>query len=117
MKYEWPTLEGRLSHPFVTRLEALEQLSRSPGVTMSNEARKELEEGRRKARTPISKNQFHDLWEAEDKRHREAIDTLRKRNCEFQKTCEHPQKHVHCFPDPSGNNDSYNECSICGKQW
>lgn len=44
MSSKWPTLADRLSHPIVTRREALEQLSRCPDVTMSDEAKKELEE-------------------------------------------------------------------------
>ena len=66
---------------------------------------------------PIDKDTLYRLWELEETRHQEAVDDLRKRNYKFQKTCEHPPKHVHYYPDPSGNNDSYNECAVCGKQW
>ena len=66
---------------------------------------------------PIDRDELTQLWEAEDKRHREAIDALRQRNREYQKTCEHKREWVHYEPDPSGNNDDYNECRKCGKQW
>ena len=66
---------------------------------------------------PITKEELSDFWEIEDRRHRDAIAALRQRNAEFQKTCEHKQEWVHYEPDSSGNNDDYNECRKCGKQW
>jgi hypothetical protein len=33
---------------------------------------------------------------------------------DWQKKCEHWSKTYH--PDPSGNNDSFYECNICGKE-
>lgn len=32
----------------------------------------------------------------------------------FQKMCKHPLTNY--YPDPSGNNDSYTECDICGAE-
>ena len=31
-----------------------------------------------------------------------------------QAVCEHPKTTYH--PDPSGNNDSYTECDVCGQE-
>lgn len=49
----WPTLAGRLNQPLTSRREALEQLSRCPGVEMSDSARKELEQMRAKDPMPV----------------------------------------------------------------
>jgi hypothetical protein len=35
---------------------------------------------------------------------------------EVQMQCPHPHQHVKFYPDPSGNNDSSEECKICGKE-
>lgn len=67
--------------------------------------------------SPIDYDTFRILMEEEDKRHQATIDHLRKRNREYQKTCEHKPSWNHFEPDPSGNNDSYNECRKCGRQW
>lgn len=66
---------------------------------------------------PIDKDTLNHLWEVENERHRETINILRLRNREYQKMCEHKREWAHYEPDPSGNNDSYNECRKCGKQW
>lgn len=34
---------------------------------------------------------------------------------DWQKKCEHWSKTYH--PDPSGNNDSFYECNVCGKEF
>jgi len=67
--------------------------------------------------SPINRETFDILMEDEEKRHWAIINHLRKRNREYQKWCVHPPKYNHYVPDPSGNNDSYNECRKCGKQW
>jgi hypothetical protein len=43
MKNNWPTLEGRLSHPLTTEEEALLQLEKVEGITLSDYAIKKLE--------------------------------------------------------------------------
>jgi hypothetical protein len=63
---------------------------------------------------------YEDYWvkcEAEDRRHKRAIDKLRLRLKAYQAQCPHNREWTHYEPDPSGNNDSYNECRKCGKQW
>jgi len=48
----------------------------------------------------------------EEARHVKALKELRERCAKATKDCDHPIKTFH--PDPSGNNDSYYECDICG---
>lgn len=45
MESKWPTLEGRLSHPITSELEALEQLAKS--VELTELAKKRLEKLRK----------------------------------------------------------------------
>lgn len=40
---------------------------------------------------------------------------LRTEIQEIQKACPHPRGYVEYYPDASGNNDSTDECTICGK--
>ena len=64
---------------------------------------------------PISYLQYCQLADKEDQRHRQAIDELKIRSFEFQKTCLHCNEWIQYNPDPSGNNDSWYECRNCGK--
>jgi hypothetical protein len=34
-----------------------------------------------------------------------------------QEKCPHPAMNRSFHPDPSGNNDSYYECGLCGAKW
>ena len=63
--------------------------------------------------TPINQQEYRALEEKERRRHRQAIKRLDERRQLFQSTC--PHKHTGFVPDPSGNNDSYYECNVCGK--
>ncbi len=51
---------------------------------------------------------------------RQSFDLANKKNNEllqeFQDKCPHPLNNVNYYPDPSGNNDSFHECSLCGFQ-
>lgn len=49
-----------------------------------------------------------------DEEYRIQRDILRRHLQEAQSKCEHPKTTYH--PDPSGNNDSYTECDVCGKE-
>lgn len=46
--------------------------------------------------------------------HRNALQMLRKELEQIQKECSHWSTVHHT--DPSGNNDSYTRCTICGKE-
>jgi hypothetical protein len=52
--------------------------------------------------------------EALDKDYKIKKDLLKEKLREAQKKCDHPVTTYH--PDPSGNNDSYTECDVCGKE-
>lgn len=45
----------------------------------------------------------------------QTIKNLQKETQTILETCDHPDTTHH--PDPSGNNDSYTSCNICGKEW
>lgn len=47
-----------------------------------------------------------------NKQYNEDVDKFRKDIKEIMKTCSHDFRIYH--PDPSGNNDSYYSCDICG---
>ncbi len=49
----------------------------------------------------------------EDK-HRSDIKELKKHKTEIQAKCNHYSTTY--YPDASGNNDSYTECDVCGKE-
>lgn len=53
------------------------------------------------------------LMQEEETRHHQTIEGYKKRIEEIRKECGHWVTTFH--PDPSGNNDSYHECSLCGK--
>lgn len=65
----------------------------------------------------IDYDQYQHLIFQEEARHHKELQGLRARNREYQKTCPHKTDWVRYVPDASGNNDSYNECRKCGKQW
>lgn len=50
-----------------------------------------------------------------DKVYERRMKTLAKEMAELRKQCGHWETTFH--GDPSGNNDSYNECTICGKSF
>lgn len=35
---------------------------------------------------------------------------------DLQKLCDHPEKDQTFYDDPAGGNDSFHECSLCGKK-
>ena len=63
--------------------------------------------------TPIDQQEYRALEEKERRRHAQAMKRLDERRQLFQSTC--PHKDTGFVPDPSGNNDSYYECNVCGK--
>lgn len=65
----------------------------------------------------IDYNTYDELMGREDNRHKNRIKKMKDMLREFQKTCNHPNNLVRYYPDPSGNNDSYNMCWNCGCQW
>lgn len=48
--------------------------------------------------------------------HNKAILGIRVAITEVRKNCPHPEEYVSYHPDPSGNNDSHYECSLCGRE-
>jgi len=58
--------------------------------------------------------QYVDAVEALDKEYKTKRDALKATLKEAQAKCDHPKTTYH--PDPSGNNDSYTECDVCGKE-
>lgn len=62
------------------------------------------------------KDRINTLWReinTENERHNEAVKHLQDGIRKMQGMCKHQDTTYH--PDPSGNNDSYTECNICGK--
>ncbi len=59
--------------------------------------------------------EFQTFYEEEVKkeiaRHRDWLESQA-----LQKVCDHPSDAVRYCPDASGNNDSWYECAICGKE-
>lgn len=55
MKPKWPTLEGRLSQPLTTEEEALLQLEKTEGITLSEYAKKKLEKIKKRQRGSTGK--------------------------------------------------------------
>jgi len=56
--------------------------------------------------------QYLEAIEALEQEYKEKREALKATLREAQKKCTHPHTTYH--PDPSGNNDSYTECDICG---
>jgi uncharacterized protein YukE len=52
--------------------------------------------------------------EAEDDRHEKRIDKIDREIASLRSRCSHRQRTWH--GDPSGGNDSYYRCDICGKE-
>lgn len=59
--------------------------------------------------------EFRVKEEKEDERHRKAILKIQNERRAIQTECSHKNTIYH--PDPSGNNDSYHECTTCGKEF
>ena len=57
---------------------------------------------------------YVDAIEALDKEYKAKKDFLKEKLREEQKKCKHSKTTFH--PDPSGNNDSFTECDVCGKE-
>lgn len=51
----------------------------------------------------------------EEKRHTAKVNELNAKIKDWQVGCRHWDRTYH--PDPSGNNDSYQECNACGKMF
>lgn len=51
--------------------------------------------------------------EAECKRHEVSVKEIKGKIAALQQYCHHWSRTYH--PDPSGNNDSFYECDVCGK--
>lgn len=56
---------------------------------------------------------YHDALAALEKEFEAKREILRQELRAAQKICKH--EHTTYHPDPSGNNDSYTECDVCGK--
>lgn len=54
------------------------------------------------------------LIEDEEAKYEKRIKEIKTCIKDWQETCKHWSKTFH--PDPSGNNDSFHECNICGKE-
>lgn len=63
---------------------------------------------------PINFLDFKRLWLKADKARDRAIEKLKARLKETQKTCSH--KRTIYYSDPAGGSDSFDECQDCGKQ-
>ncbi len=57
---------------------------------------------------------YVDALEKLDAEYKAKRDALKQTLREAQAKCDHPKTTYH--PDPSGNNDSYTECDVCGKE-
>lgn len=57
---------------------------------------------------------YVDALEKLDAEYKAKKDALRQTLREAQAKCDHHKTTYH--PDPSGNNDSYTECDICGAE-
>jgi len=55
------------------------------------------------------------LMQTEQMNYDKKIKDLKATIKEWQKKCQHWTRTYH--PDPSGNNDSFYECNICGKEF
>jgi len=51
----------------------------------------------------------------EERRHKNKLAELNAAKVNIQVTC--PHSIIQHYPDASGNNDSSDECQICGKVW
>ena len=58
--------------------------------------------------------QYVSALEALDAEYKAKRDHLREVLRGYQAKCDHPKTTYH--PDPSGNNDSYTECDVCGME-
>jgi len=58
--------------------------------------------------------EYTKAMEALQKEYDAKREYLKQKLKEAQTKCNHPKTTFH--PDPSGNNDSYRECSVCGKE-
>ena len=59
--------------------------------------------------------QARDEMTRECQRHDEALRKLNAAISKARECCDHPSRKHH--PDPSGNNDSFYECTICGAEF
>ena len=57
---------------------------------------------------------YVDALEKLDAEYKAKRDALKQTLREAQAVCKHEKTTYH--PDPSGNNDSYTECDVCGKE-
>lgn len=65
----------------------------------------------------ISLEEYETALRQEYDSYKSRLNDLKVKLKEFQKTCPHNRKHMQFYPDPSGNNDSFNECRMCGMQF
>lgn len=63
--------------------------------------------------TQIQLNKIRDEYESLSEKYHTDIQVLQEKVNDIVKACPHESTEYH--PDPSGNNDSWSECLVCGK--